>query len=67
MGTQDRTLVIMTNGDVYYASAENARVLIDLMGRDSHKLYTFIDNKSGARVAVQLNNISSVVKEADRV
>ena len=62
----ERTLVVMTNGDVYYLSTNDARDLTDELNRGTYPLFRFVDIKSGAAVTLNLSNISSLVKEADR-
>ena len=65
MQQSNRRLIVMTNGDVYYVSAEGAEQLVaDLAtGEPTTEVR---DMKSGASVTLNLRNISSLVKEADR-
>lgn len=66
MAQGDRTLVVMTNGDVYYLSIGDAEALTEALAQERYKVYNFTDLKSGSKVSVNLRNISSLVKEADR-
>ena len=60
-----RILVVMNNGDVYYVSAPEAEELATSLSIGEH-MTEVRDTKSGALVTLNLSNISSLVKEADR-
>ena len=62
----DRTLVIMSNNDVYFINQSVAEDLIDELQLARYAVFRFDDLKSGSKVIVQLRNISSLVKEARR-
>ena len=65
MQQSNRRLIVMTNGDVYYVSAEGAEQLVaDLAtGEPTTEVR---DMKSGASVTLNLRNISSIVEEVSR-
>lgn len=55
-------LVSMTNKDVYYVSVEAAnKLLMVLTDREGASFFRTFDAKSGAQIAIALDNISSVV------
>lgn len=58
-------LVSMTNKDVYYVTQDVAKQLMDLIssqvGRQPVAFFETTDAKSGARIAIALSNISSIV------
>lgn len=64
-----QSLVVMTNGDVYYVTPADGRELLKLLGgRPLHQgFYQTVDAKSGATISIAVHHISSVVaKEAGR-
>ena len=68
MGSQvkgQRTLVVMTNGDVYYASQSDAAHIADMMatGHPDNRV-RFIDLKSRSKVVINVAHVSSLVEEA---
>ena len=54
-------LVSMTNGDVYYIDEGTARLIMDLLESHQTGVVQFVDTKSGANVAINLANFSSIV------
>lgn len=55
-------LVSMTNKDVYYVTQDTAKELMDLIATpDAPAFFETTDAKSGARIAIALGNVSSVV------
>lgn len=63
MGYQNqRPLVSMTNKDVYYVTEATAKELMALIeSGDAPAFFQTIDAKSGATIAIAINEISSVV------
>lgn len=60
-----QSLVVMTNGDVYYISEASADFLEQRLIRQEPILKTR-DVKSGAVLTIHVPNVSSIVREADR-
>lgn len=63
---KQRVLVAMTNGDVYYISGEDLDAVRSAMEGESYKTVGVTDARSGARLVLQLKNISALVEEASR-
>lgn len=67
MGYQGKgfALVSMTNGDVYYVTSETGQKIQERLARNIELSYTgFIDItdvKSGAKVSLALQHVSSVI------
>lgn len=66
MGQQNQghNLLVMTNNDVYYLTADAAKALMSLIashGQEPLSFFETIDAKSGARIAIRLANVSSIV------
>lgn len=57
------SLVVMTNGDVYYVMPSVAKALMSYRGLDTETpgFYLVVDQKSGATVAIKTEHISSLV------
>lgn len=70
MGYEQRhALVSMTNKDVYYVTQQTAKELMALISANEQAaFFETTDAKSGARIAIALGNISSIVipKEGQR-
>ena len=66
MGQGDRTLCVMTNGDVYYINELEANYLIDSLKAPGRDIVQVTDVKSGATLILNLRNVSALVKEARR-
>ncbi len=62
---QQYILVIMTNSDVYYVDKDDFATLRDAMWRQT-LVVGVTDNKSGARLILQIAHISSIVDETPR-
>jgi hypothetical protein len=61
-----QSLVIMTNGDVYYVGRGDLKALNSVLQDKRFEAFRFTDLKSRAKVTVHLRNVSSVVdQEAD--
>jgi hypothetical protein len=58
-----QSLVIMTNGDVYYVWSITAESLIATIKDGSDRVYSIKDTKSGATIALNTRHISSVVDQ----
>jgi len=60
-----QSLVIMTNGDVYYVEREAAKTLMSYQatGKETPEFYLVTDQKSGAVVGIKTAHISSVVSK----
>lgn len=65
MDKSSRTLVVMTNGDVYYISQSEAEQLRGAIEGKIYKTFAVTDVKSGSKLVLQLAHISALV-EADR-
>ena len=65
MQQSNRRLIVMTNGDVYYVSAEGAEQLVSDLAT-GEPTTEVRDMKSGASVTLNLRNISSIVEEVSR-
>lgn len=70
MGTEGVTgrgrgqiLVVMANGDVYYSDSETVSQLRLAMS-DGDRVFSMTDRKSGARLTLQVAEISSIVEGA---
>lgn len=61
-----RVLVIMTNGDVYYVAQSDAERLADAIQKGIYKIASVLDVKSGSRLNLQLSHISALVEEQNR-
>ena len=61
-----RTLVVMTNGDVYYLSKGDAQELVIAVHDGRYPLFQFNDLKTNAKTRVSLRHISSIVEEVSR-
>lgn len=60
---QAHTLVVMTNGDVYYMTPATAKQLIDAIAVGKRPtFFRFIDAKSLLNILVATENISSIVE-----
>ena len=66
MGVQNRVLVIMTNGDVYYVSDLDATHLMEKLRSPEPDIVRVTDVKSGARLTLNLRNVSALVEETSR-
>lgn len=61
---QGNTLVVMTNGDVYYITPKVAQHLLSIIQTgDLTTFFRFVDAKSLAYITVATANISSIVEE----
>lgn len=60
-------LVSMTNKDVYYLTRQVAKELMILIAKpDAPAFFETTDAKSGARIAIAIKNVSSVVVGGSR-
>lgn len=62
----NRTLVVMTNGDVYYIGQTDAERLQDAIQKGIYKIAHVTDVKSGAKLVLQLRHISAMVEDTNR-
>ena len=65
MQQSNRRLIVMTNGDVYYVSAEGAEQLVSDLAT-GEPTTEVRDMKRGASVTLNLRNISSIGEEVSR-
>lgn len=63
---QSRTLVVMTNGDVYYVSKYDADNLRQAIEGKIYKTFAVSDVKSGGKLVLQLHHISALVEDTSR-
>lgn len=67
MGYQDNqrhALVSMTNKDVYYLTVDAVNALMALIathGQQPQAFFETVDAKSGAKIAIAISNVSSIV------
>ena len=66
MGHGDRTLVVMTNGDVYYLSQSDGERLREIIEGGVYKTWAVRDLKTSNLMILVLTNISAIVEEVSR-
>ena len=69
MGNQKQgfCLVIMTNKDVYYVSGDAADYLAECIQHGQPQLFQTTDVKSGAKLRLQISQVSSLVEDTRNV